>query len=183
MNIVAFVGSPRKGGNTDILMEAILEGARSAGASTKKVFVYDLNHSGCIACGGCKSGDSCVLNDDMTPLYDEIQKADVVVLGSPIYMGRITGPLISFFDRWYALIDRDFNTRIKPGKKIAAVSVCAAPVEMFAGETEYLISWCERWGMKGAGSIEVGDVAEAGDIKLRTEVMEKARKMGTELAG
>ena len=181
MQITAFIGSPRKEGNTDILVESILDGARSKGAATEKIFLYDLAMSGCIACEGCKRGDRCVLNDDMTPLYDLIQESDVVILASPIYIGRISGPLKSFFDRWYAFMDSQFNTRITPLKKIVAVTVYAAPEGMFKGEADYILSWCERWGMIPAGSMEISDVAEIGAIKNKAVALQEARALGESL--
>ena len=182
MKVIAFVGSPRKGGNTDILVDTILDGARSKGAEVEKVHVYDLKFKGCIHCQTCKTKtDYCVLKDDVTELYEKIQTSDAVVFASPIYMGRITGTLKTFFDRWYSFIDANFNTRIKPGKKVVSATVYAAPKGLFDGEEEYVLEWCNRWGLETAGKLCVSDVIAKGDIKEREDVLAQARQIGEDL--
>ena len=103
MKVIAINGSPRKGWNTHMLLEKALEGAASKGAETQMVNLYDLNFKGCYGCLGCKrkSGDSrrCVINDEITPVLDEIANCDAIVLGSPIYIGEVTGELRSFLER------------------------------------------------------------------------------------
>jgi multimeric flavodoxin WrbA len=105
MEIIAFNGSPRKKWNTATLLEKTLEGAASQGATTRLVHLYDLDFKGCRSCFACKTKGSasygrCATMDGLTPLLTDIEtKADVVLLGSPIYFWMVTGEMKSFMER------------------------------------------------------------------------------------
>ncbi len=105
MKIFAVNGSPRKQGSTAAVINEMVRMALDAGHHVDRHDVYDLNISGCRGCMGCKHGDSCVIDDDMTQIYLEMKEADIIILGSPIYMGAETGPFKMFIDRTYALLD------------------------------------------------------------------------------
>ena len=104
MKLIAINGSPRKKGNTALLLEKALEGAASVGARTELVHLYDLDYKGCVSCFACKLKDGpglgrCILNDGLRPLLDEIESADAIALGSPIYLGAVSGEMRSFLER------------------------------------------------------------------------------------
>jgi multimeric flavodoxin WrbA len=104
MKLIAINGSPRKKWNTATMLEKAIEGAASRGAETKLIHLYDLTFRGCISCFSCKikngkSYGNCAVKDDLTPVYAEIKDADAIILGSPIYLGDVTGQLRSFMER------------------------------------------------------------------------------------
>jgi multimeric flavodoxin WrbA len=104
MKVIAINGSPRKKWNTAMLLEKAIEGAKSLGAETELVDLYDLNYKGCISCFACKirggkSYGKCAVKDDLTPIFERIEKADGIVMGSPIYFGAVTGEMRSFLER------------------------------------------------------------------------------------
>jgi multimeric flavodoxin WrbA len=104
MKVIAFNGSPRKKWNTATLLQKALEGAASKGAKTELIHLYDLDYKGCISCFACKTigGKSygrCAVQDDLTDIFSEIEKADAIILGSPIYFGTISGEMKSFIER------------------------------------------------------------------------------------
>jgi len=104
MKVMAFNGSPRKKWNTATLLEKALEGVASQGAKTELIHLYDLNFKGCISCFACKTkgGKSygrCAVKDDLTPVFRKIEKADAIILGSPIYFGTVSGEMKSFIER------------------------------------------------------------------------------------
>jgi len=104
MKILAFNGSPRKNCNTATLLNKALEGAESQGAETELIHLYDLNYKGCISCFTCKTKDGksygkCPIPDDLAPIFKKVEEADAIILGSPIYMERVTGEMASFMDR------------------------------------------------------------------------------------
>lgn len=87
-----------------MLVEKALEGAASKGARTELIHLYDLNYKGCISCFACKYKNSksrghCALADDLKPIFGRIEAADAIVLGSPIYLGAVTGEMRSFLER------------------------------------------------------------------------------------
>jgi len=104
MKVIAFNGSPRKEWNTATLLKKALEGAASQGAQTELIHLYDLNFQGCISCFACKTkgGESygkCAVKDDLAPILEKVVQADVILLGSPIYYGTVSGEMRSFMER------------------------------------------------------------------------------------
>ena len=104
MNVIAINGSPRKKWNTAILLEHALSGAQSKGAETELIHLYDLDFKGCTSCFACKlkggkSYGKCAMQDELTPILERIEKADALILGSPIYFGTVTGEMRSFMER------------------------------------------------------------------------------------
>ncbi len=105
MKIIAINGSPRKGWNTATLLAKALEGAASQGAETELIQLYDLDYKGCISCFACKLKDGksygrCPVPDDLAAVFPKVTEADAVILGSPIYLGRVTGEMAAFLDRF-----------------------------------------------------------------------------------
>lgn len=104
MRLIAVCGSARKHGNTSKMLHQVIEGAKSAGAETEFVNLFDLNYKDCIGCCCCKLKDSksyghCVVEDDLKPLLGRIEESGVIVLGSPVYYGNLSGQMRSFTDR------------------------------------------------------------------------------------
>jgi multimeric flavodoxin WrbA len=104
VKILAFNGSPRKTWNTATLLNKALEGAASQGATTELIHLYDLKYKGCISCFACKtiggkSYGKCPIQDDLAPIFKKVEEADAIILGSPIYLGRVTGEMAAFMDR------------------------------------------------------------------------------------
>jgi len=107
MNVVGVNGSGRTGGNTSVLVRAVLEGAREAGAQTAFFELADFNIAGCRACDACRTGKAthrCVVKDDMQKFYGLAAETDVWVLGSPIYLDHITAQMMAFIQRTYCYI-------------------------------------------------------------------------------
>jgi multimeric flavodoxin WrbA len=106
MNVIAVNGSPRKKWNTAALIENALAGAATRGAGTEIIHLYDLTFKGCISCFACKKSGGpsygrCIVKDGLTPVLQKIEKADVLILGSPIYYGTVTGEMRSFLERLF----------------------------------------------------------------------------------
>lgn len=124
MKVLAFNGSPRKSWNTATLLKHALEGAASQGAETELIHLYDLSYKGCISCFSCKlkegkSYGKCAVNDDLKPIFQKIEEADAIIIGSPIYFGMTTGETRSFLERLmfqYLMYDGNHSSLVK--KKI-----------------------------------------------------------------
>ena len=111
MHILGIVGSPRIGGNTDILVDEVLAGAKEAGASTEKVILNKLEIKPCQACDSCYKTGSCIQKDDMDELLNKMLKSDVWILGTPIYWWGPTAQFKAFLDRWYLPKHQDFKDK------------------------------------------------------------------------
>lgn len=104
MKVIGVNGSPRKKWNTATLLAKTLEGAASQGAHTESFHLYDLNYKGCVSCFACKTkgGKSygrCAVKDDLSPILKKVDDVDVIILGSPLYFGTVTGEMRSFMER------------------------------------------------------------------------------------
>jgi multimeric flavodoxin WrbA len=104
MNVIAVNGSPRKEWSTGTLLKNALEGAQSVGAETRLVHLYDLDYKGCTSCFSCKQkgntcGGLCAMRDDLREVLAAILESDVLLVGSPIYFGDVTGETRSFLER------------------------------------------------------------------------------------
>lgn len=122
MKVLAIAGSPRKAGNSDILLDQAILGAQERGAEIEKVYVNKLRIQGCQACDACHREDkgSCIIQDDMQRYYPKLLAADVICIATPIYWWGPSAQLKLFIDRWYAL--GNSRTHFK-GKTLALITV------------------------------------------------------------
>jgi multimeric flavodoxin WrbA len=135
MNVLGINGSPRKTWNTAMMLEKALEGARSKGAATELVHLFDLNYSGCISCFACKTiggknYGKCAVKDELEPVLIKAEEADAVILGSPIYFGNMTGAMRSFFERFlfpYLVYANPPRTLFRKKTKIGLIYTMNAP--------------------------------------------------------
>lgn len=100
--VLILSGSPRKNGNSDQLCLQFQLGAEDAGNEVKKIYIQDCNIHFCNACYACKKVDHCIQDDDMTMILNEMDKADVIVLSSPVYFYSISAQLKTVIDRTLA---------------------------------------------------------------------------------
>ena len=103
MNILGIYGSPRKKGNSEVILDEVLRGAEESGATVKKVSVRDLKMSGCRECGGCDKTGQCVVKDDMQKIYPLFEEADAIILSSPIFFYGISAQAKAIVDRAQAM--------------------------------------------------------------------------------
>lgn len=135
MKIIAINGSPRKDWNTATLLNKALEGAASQGAETELIHLYELNYKGCISCFSCKLKDGksygkCAVKDSLTPIFDRIKEADALILGSPIYLGTVTGEMRSFLERLifpYLVYDMQRSSLFKKKISVGFIYTMGAP--------------------------------------------------------
>jgi multimeric flavodoxin WrbA len=177
MKILALIGSPRKGGNTDTLVNQILKGSRKSGHTGDKIYLYEYKISPCIDCLKCKKGKLvCPINDGMKKIYPKMERADLIVFGTPIYWYGPTGPMKLLIDRM-----RPFaaNKKLR-GKKWIMVApaqegarACKPLVEMFSLSFDYL-------GMKYVDKL-LATANERGEVKGNRKLMDRAFRLGTSL--
>ena len=147
MKVIAFNGSPRRGGNTQTIIEAVLKGAASKGAETRLVNLYELNMQGCIGCEGCKKElGTCVQKDDLSPLLKEMMTYDAIVLGTPIYVYHVTAQLKALIDRFYCYVGYEMDpetgeisdSRIFPAGKKLVIVTSQGGDDLYAPCTDWL---------------------------------------------
>ena len=120
--IVVFNGSPRRDGSTVTLLDLIAEGARDAGADVKFYTLFKMKLTACQSCFACRMKDDCVINDELHEALQKVKSADAIVIGSPIYMMRMTGPVKNLYDRFFPLMDLRDRPRFGVKKMITVYS-------------------------------------------------------------
>lgn len=103
MKVLGLFGSPRRGGNTDLLLEEMLKGAESQGAKIEKIFLSEYDISGCRECRSCEATGNCVIQDQMQEIYPRLMAADYIILASPIFFYGVTAQAKRMIDRCQAL--------------------------------------------------------------------------------
>ncbi|OLS13255.1 MAG: iron-sulfur flavoprotein [Promethearchaeota archaeon CR_4] len=177
MMILALNGSPRKGGNTDLLIDQIFTGARKKGHICQKIYLYESKISPCVDCRHCKQGDfHCPIKDDMPQLMALMTKADTLLFGTPIYWYGPTAKMKLLIDRLRPLI----ATKGLAGKKGVIIvpseegaSICGSIVKMFEMSFHYL-------GMVNRGAF-LTTAYEKGEISQNSGEMQRALKFGYRL--
>jgi len=123
MRILGIVCSPRKGGNTEILVREALEAVREGGGETELILLADMNIAPCDGCEACQENGTCRIKDDMQMVYQQLELADGVIFGTPVYFANVTAQAKAVIDRTYALLRAG-----KLRSKVAAAIVVARRV-------------------------------------------------------
>jgi len=114
LKVLGIAGSPRRGGNTDLLLNEVMRGAASRGAEVKTVILKNLKIAPCQHCDACLEAGNCRIQDDMQMVYRELEAADRIVLASPIQFMTVTADMKAMIDRCQALWARKYVLKIPP---------------------------------------------------------------------
>jgi multimeric flavodoxin WrbA len=183
MKIVAVLGSPRPHGNSSTLARAFLKAAGERGAEVAEYLLNQMNFQGCQGCGSCKTkSQTCILEDDLTPVLQAIRDADLLVLASPVYFGDLSGQMKCFFDRTYSYANPDFSIRIPPGKTAVMVLTQANPdPAQFADIFPRYERWLKIFGCDPIRLLRAVGVGAPGEIASQTAMLESAAALAREL--
>jgi multimeric flavodoxin WrbA len=185
MNVLAFLGSPRKGGNSEVLLQAVLQGVAAAGGRTEVIRLCDLDIHPCLNCGGCDDTGVCVVTDDMVPLYEKIMAAPRIILASPIFFYGITAQAKAFIDRGQALWNRHRLWR-EQGEVLknhdrqgffVSVAATRGP-RVFEGAVLTMKYGFDAMGVKYSGDFLVRGVERLGDMVKHPDKLQQAEEAG-----
>ena len=123
MKVLGIVCSPRKGGNTEILVQEALAGAQTRGAETELLTIWDKDIRPCDGCLSCEKTGECHIKDDVQEIYPKLIAADGIVWGTPVYFWSVTAQAKMLIDRSYALYTN--NNRLS-SKVSGVISVGAS---------------------------------------------------------
>jgi multimeric flavodoxin WrbA len=194
--ILAVLGTYRKGGVLDSIVDEVLAGAREKGAQTEKIYLLDKHVEFCTNCRSCTQQPGpergkCVLQDDMESILTQIEKADALVLGSPVNCGNVTAIFRRFMER---LMGTAYWPWSRPApsarkkqftKKAVLVTSSAMPgffVPLTTGAVNALKMTAKALSVRPAGIFCVGLSAQVEHIKLSAKTIRKAHEMGSRLA-
>ena len=175
MNILIFSGSPRKGGNTDLLVEAFAKGV-SQKHHVEVVSVHDYKVNPCMGCNACfkNKANACVQNDEMSLIYEKMSRADMLVIASPVYFYGLSAQLKAVIDRLHNPIRDTFRI-----KKMALLLVGAATLpELFDSILAQYRLCLNFFKLEDVGHVLVRGFKDKGDIR-NTDALQEAFHLGS----
>lgn len=177
--ILILAGSPRRNGNSDMLIDAFVEGAK--GHEIIRYDLYDMKLGGCRACNGCwNSKGNCVFKDDMAAIQESLEEADVLVVATPLYWSMVTAPLKAVIDRFYQYDPANGGKKLEIKESILLTTGETENDEDFYMIKNFFEGMCEFNGMKVIDMISVPNVNFKGDIK-GNDALSRARELGASL--
>lgn len=179
--VLGVVGSPRRGGNTAVLVDTVLDAATSCGAAVEKVFLSDLDIAPCDACGACVDTGECVHGDAMDQLFPRMFASDVWVLGTPIYWWGPSAQFKTFLDRWYSQVQRAEDKARFLGRKLILVAAMGDDTPETARHVVGMMEDVARYLKAGLFATVLAPGASAvGDVRKMDDVLDAARRAGRE---
>jgi NAD(P)H-dependent FMN reductase len=198
MKLMAIVGSPRRGSNTDILVDKVIEGYRSkTDAEVEKVFVVEKKIEYCRGCLSCQfpppGTKKCVIKDDMAELLEGMEASDAFIFGTPNHMRTVSAPLLNFFARMVPLLELDaecndrgetiggeWSSRVR-GKRAAVVISQGDPFFSSALVHEVLDRNFNDFKLRKVGDVtSLGNIPK-GAVAEKAEELKKALEVGVKL--
>jgi multimeric flavodoxin WrbA len=181
-SVLLINGSIRVDGNTDILVAKITEGAKDIGINTSLIELKNKKILNCNGCYVCLNKSTCSLEDDMTDIYNQINKAEIMIFLSPLYWCGVTGLMKTFIDRLFFYYHPQ-NKKLISGKK--AIIVTVMNQKDTTQETEILIDFYNRLfaslEIKLSDKFLFGDVMGKGAILNKDEYLHQAYSIGRNL--
>ena len=191
MLVVGIYGSPRKGGNSDILLDQALEAARQAGASTEAIYARKLKISGCLECGGCDETGECVVQDDMQRVYPLLEQADAVIIAAPIFFYNVPAQAKALIDRsqarWAKRLltkkTKEERQRFDSGRGYLIAVGATKGQNLFQGVELTAKYFYDALDMTYEGGIFHRGVEAKGSVNDHPEMLAEARELGRRAAG
>jgi len=191
IRILGIGGSPRKNGNTDILLDNFLKGAESGGAKTKKILLREYSVEPCIGCEACRKAGTCTqFHDGMEILYPDIEASKGLILGSPTYNYNVTSSMKAFIDRLYPYYNftddrpRRYSSRLAgEGRKAIVFSVCEQlEIEEMGLTLDAMEMPLEALGYEVVEKFPVTSCFDRGAVSEKTDILIRAFDAGKKMA-
>jgi multimeric flavodoxin WrbA len=179
--VLILKGSPRENGNSNTLARQVEEGAIEAGAEVKSLMLHDMNIQPCDACDVCLDTGVCIIGDDMQMVYPLLEKADAIVISSPVYWFTISAQAKLCIDRWYALVhDENQKQRVFNRKQIGIVLTYGDTDLYTSGGINAIHTFESMFRYLGAEitGMVYGSADAIGDAEKQPDLMERAYQLG-----
>jgi multimeric flavodoxin WrbA len=187
LKVLGIAGSPRRGGNTDLLLAEVMKGATSKGAEVKNIILRDLTIAPCKHCDACLKTGKCRIQDDMQMIYSQMEDADRIVLASPIQFMTVTAHMKAMIDRCQCLWARKYVLKIPPlsterERKGIFVSVGGrGAANLFEPALVTIKAFFGTLNITYAGDLLFSKVDEKGDILKHPDALRQAFLVGQRL--
>lgn len=190
--VLAISGSPRVGGNSDIILKQITVGLSSENIENKGINLGNIEVKGCIGCEKCRKDKVCTkIVDGMSVLYPDILESQGLILVSPVHNYNVTSWMKAFIDRLYCFYEFNNNTRPREwssnlanqNRKVIISAICEQEsIEDLGFAIEAMQRPMQALGFEIVGTLPVFKVFEKGAVKLQENVMNEAFGLGVKLA-
>jgi len=180
---LGIIGSPRRHGNTHMLVSRILEGAAEAGAQVDTLFLADHHIRECDGCHLCWQGEHCPKADDMAGIYPQIIAADVLVFGTPVYWYAPSGLMKLFIDRFVFFNSPGHRTWLAGKSAVITIPYEETDPETARPVIEFFEKCFDYLQVRLAASLIVPGVTERGEVGEKADVLDEAFNIGRSLAG
>ncbi len=180
--ILAVVGSPRKNGNTHILVSKIADGARINGAIVDELFLDDLTIRECDGCHMCWNGKECSKKDDMHSIYPKIIQSDVIIFGTPVYWYGPTALMKAFIDRFVYFNCPENREKIRGISAVIAVPFEEESLDTAMPVVDFFEKCFKYLQVRMVSKIIVPGVSVKGEINQKTKYLQQAYELGQTLA-
>lgn len=184
MHVLGIMGSPRRQGNTDIIIDAALKGANAGGAATEKIDVCSLRIHPCIECYSCLKEGICSIRDDMDVIYKKLLSADRIIVASPMFFYGVSAQLKGLIDRCQALWARKYVLKqtFPIGRKGAFIAVGATKGEkLFDGSIMVIRYFFKTLDIAYADELLIRGVDAKGEIQNHPSALADAYNLGKRL--
>ncbi|MFZ5965878.1 MAG: flavodoxin family protein [Bacillota bacterium] len=184
MKALMIMGSPRRKMNSDILLDRVIEGLAIHGAEVEKIYVKDLKIHPCTACDYCGRTGQCCFQDDMLKLYTAFDKADIIVIASPLYFNSVSSQIKTMIDRCQMFWSSKYTlgkSSIEREKKRKGAFICTAGSKQkdhgFIGAEVVMDLFFKSINTDYQYRLFVDDT-DNNFVNARAEIMEKAYRIG-----
>jgi multimeric flavodoxin WrbA len=188
MKVLGILGSPRKGGNTELLLEEALKGAEAEGAEVERLRLTDYNIIPCKECLACYKDGNCIILDDMAKIYPKLLEADIILLASPIFFYGVTAWAKALIDRCQALWSRKYQLKDpsygKEGRKRKGFFISVGGTKgkkTFEGAILTAKYFFDVLNAEYAGELVLREVDARGDVLKHPEALQQAFEAGRKL--
>ncbi|MEE8174466.1 MAG: flavodoxin family protein [Dehalococcoidia bacterium] len=182
MKVLGIMGSPRRRGNTDFLLDEALKGARSGGAEVEKLAVEELEIAPCREIYACLKDGHCSIEDDMQQVYPKLLEVEGLILASPIFFYGLTSQVKALIDRCQALWVMKHRRAAPAKRKGAFIAVGATRGErLFDGAVLTVKYFFDAIGVEYSGDLLIGGVDKKGHIRKQPAALAQAFALGKSL--
>jgi multimeric flavodoxin WrbA len=189
LKVLGIAGSPRRGGNTDHLLQQVIVGASSQGAETKTIVLSELNILPCRHCDGCIKTGKCVVDDDMQWIHNDLRSFDRIVLASPIFFMGVTAQTKAMIDRcqalWVIKYVLKLPVAIEPSKEHKGIFVSVGGTkfrDLFQPAMATVKSWFTTMDVNYDGNLVFSGIDEIKAILGHPTALKDAFVIGQRLA-
>ena len=187
MKVLGIMGSPRMGGNSDVLLSQALTGDKETGADVEKIILDRKHIAGCKDCKKCNTMGDCAIKDDMAEIQTKILEAYAIIHSSPVYFWTMTSQMKAYLDRWCVFFDAEWRWQkiyypTMRGKRIGLITVCGdSNVNTADPIVHSFKSTVEMTKMHWLGTV-IASANDKGDIVKNESAIHQAYELGKKAA-